>query len=93
MKAVCTEKGAVIGAVAMNADITELEEALERSRLLANRLIKVQEEERGRISRELHDTIIQHLSAPADEAENCRDRTARESRNMPANCSNDRWKG
>ena len=63
MKAVCTEKGAVIGAVAMNADITELEEALERSRLLANRLIKVQEEERGRISRELHDTIIQHLSA------------------------------
>ncbi|MBN1540895.1 PAS domain S-box protein [candidate division KSB1 bacterium] len=63
MKAIRTMEDLLIGVVGLNADITDLESAIERSRRLSNRLLQVQEEERTRISRELHDTIIQHLSA------------------------------
>ena len=49
--------------IAMVQDITERERAEEALRLLSGRLLKLQDEERRRIARELHDTTAQGLCA------------------------------
>jgi len=64
------QNGNMIGAIESIRDITEnkraeraLQESEEKLRFLSSRLLAVQEEERRRISRELHDSIGQCLAA------------------------------
>jgi PAS domain S-box-containing protein len=75
--------GAVVGAVAIGRDITEIRAAqaeLERSRAELRLLIaaqdRVQEQERKRIARELHDDLQQTLAAIRMDASEVRDRLA-----------------
>jgi PAS domain S-box-containing protein len=55
--------GAFAGYIGSCSDVTELKQAEEGLRQLSGRLIKLQEEERQRISRELHDTTASSLTA------------------------------
>lgn len=55
--------GAVIGGMAAIADVTERKRAAEQLRELSGRLLQVQDEERRRLARELHDTVAQALAA------------------------------
>ncbi len=55
--------GAFAGFIGSCSDITELKLAEDRLRQLSRRLIKLQDEERQRISRELHDTTASSLTA------------------------------
>lgn len=72
--------GAIVGAVAIGRDITEIRAAqaeLERSRAELRLLIaaqdRIQEQERKRIARELHDDLQQTLSAIRMDASEVRD--------------------
>ena len=56
-------KGRVTGVIGVTLDITERVEMAERLRKLSRRLLAVQEEERRRIAREIHDEVGQTLTA------------------------------
>jgi PAS domain S-box-containing protein len=53
----------LIGFGKVTRDLTERKRAEEQMRELSGRLLKMQDEERGRLGRELHDTVGQYLSA------------------------------
>jgi len=55
--------GVVIGGMAAVADVSERKRAEEQLRELSGRLLQVQDEERRRLARELHDTVAQALAA------------------------------
>ena len=55
--------GTFAGYIGSCSDVTELKQAQERLQQLSGRLIKLQEQERQRISRELHDTTASSLTA------------------------------
>ena len=55
--------GTFAGYIGSCIDVTELKQAQERLQQLSGRLIKLQEQERQRISRELHDTTASSLTA------------------------------
>jgi PAS domain S-box-containing protein len=59
--------------IAMVEDITDKKVAEEKLQNLASRLIQVQEEERQRIGRELHDDIVQRITLLTLELEGLRD--------------------
>jgi len=58
-----SEDGRPLYAFAMAEDVTEQHHAAERLRELSGRLIRLQDEERRRIARELHDSTGQNLAA------------------------------
>jgi PAS domain S-box-containing protein len=62
-------KGHAIRMLGVNVDITELKERDLKLQELASRLIQAQDDERRRISRELHDDIGQRVSLLANELE------------------------
>lgn len=73
------DAGRVVGGLGIVRDVTDrrelrrkLKESRDRLRRLSHRLIQVQEEERGRIARELHDQIGQALTAVRLELEGTR---------------------
>jgi PAS domain S-box-containing protein len=53
----------LLGFGKVTRDLTERKRSEEQMRELSGRLLKMQDEERGRLGRELHDTIGQYLSA------------------------------
>jgi PAS domain S-box-containing protein len=55
--------GRLIGFGKVTRDLTERKDSEERMRELSGRLLKMQDEERRRLGRELHDTVGQYLSA------------------------------
>lgn len=55
--------GDVRGVVALITDISELWQTQENLRQLSHRILEVQDDERRRISRELHDSTAQHVAA------------------------------
>ncbi len=60
---VMTDGKTVIGYVGINVDISEQVNTYDRLRTLSMRLVQVQEEERRRIAREIHDSLGQYLTA------------------------------
>lgn len=60
---VMTDGKTVIGYVGINVDISEQVSTYDRLRTLSMRLVQVQEEERRRIAREIHDSLGQYLTA------------------------------
>ena len=61
--AVRDHDGRLLGFGKVTRDLTERKNSEERLRELSGRLLKMQDEERQRLGRELHDTVGQHLSA------------------------------
>ena len=59
------DAGRFAGYIGSVIDITERKQIEEQNQDLAGRLISVQEEERGRIARDLHDEVSQHLAGLA----------------------------
>jgi PAS domain S-box-containing protein len=60
--AVRDPQGQVLGYGKVTKDLTERRRAEEQLRELSGRLLKLQDEERQRIGRDLHDTVGQHLA-------------------------------
>jgi len=58
-----SKEGKLLGFLQLNTDVTERKEADENLRALSGRLLKVQDEERRRFARELHDSLGQYLTA------------------------------
>lgn len=56
-------QGQFLGSFALMTDVTEIRKAEESLKQYARRVTSVQEEERARISRDLHDGVIQTLSS------------------------------
>jgi PAS domain S-box-containing protein len=56
-------QGQLLGYGKITKDLTERKRAEEKLRDLSGRLLKLQDEERGRLGRELHDTLGQYLAA------------------------------
>jgi len=61
--AVRDRDGRLLGFGKVTRDLTERKNSEERMRELSGRLLKMQDEERRRLGRELHDTVGQYLSA------------------------------
>jgi PAS domain S-box-containing protein len=61
--AIRDHEGRLLGFGKVTRDLTERKRAEEQMRELSGRLLKLQDEERGRLGRELHDTVGQYLSA------------------------------
>ena len=61
--AVRDHDGQLLGFGKVTRDLTERKKSEERMRELSGRLLKMQDEERRRLGRDLHDTIGQYLSA------------------------------
>ena len=57
--------GKILGAFTIARDITERKRAVETLRQLSGRLLRLQDQERRRIARELHDSTAQRLAALA----------------------------
>ncbi len=57
------EDGTIAGALASFADITEQKKAGEALRQLSGRLLRLQDEERRRLGRDLHDSLAQNVLA------------------------------
>ena len=58
-----SKEGKLLGFLQLNTDVTERKEADENLRALSGRLLKVQDDERRRFARELHDSLGQYLTA------------------------------
>ncbi len=71
-------RGRLVQIVGITTDITERKNSEEALRTLGGRLIQAQEQERIRISRELHDDICQRLALLGLELESLRDNTEAE---------------
>jgi PAS domain S-box-containing protein len=61
--AIRNEKGELLGFGKVTRDLTERKRIEERLRDLSHSVLKTQDEERGRLGRELHDTVGQYLVA------------------------------
>ena len=61
--AVPDSEGRLLGFGKVTRDLTERKKSEEQMRELSGRLLKMQDEERRRMGRELHDTVGQYLSA------------------------------
>jgi len=61
--AVLDHEGRLLGFGKLTRDLTERKNSEEQMRELSGRLLKMQDEERRRLGRELHDTVGQYLSA------------------------------
>lgn len=66
--ALINAEGAAPGAVCVAQDITDRKAAEQQLQALARRLLVAQEQERGRLARELHDDVTQRLGALAIDA-------------------------
>ncbi len=60
---IVTAGGDLIGLVGMNMDITDQLHSVAHMRELSTRLLQIQEEERSHVSREIHDSLGQYLTA------------------------------
>lgn len=61
--AIRDEQGQLLGYAKVTRDLTERMLAEQQLRDLSGRLLRMQDEERGRLGRELHDTVGQYLAA------------------------------
>lgn len=61
--AVQDRSGRLVGFGKVTRDLTERKRSEEQMRELSGRLLKLQDEERGRLGRELHDSVGQNLAA------------------------------
>ena len=59
---ILVEGDKLLGVLGLNIDMTELVESLKKTKDYATRLVEIQEEERKRISREIHDSLGGYLS-------------------------------
>lgn len=60
---VLTEDDQLIGLVGVNIDVTEQKAMYDDLRTMSMRMVDIQEQERRRIARDIHDSLGQHLTA------------------------------